>query len=348
MRVNVSKYVRKALESHRTIRVDGLGVFSLMHESAELNHRDETVQPPADTAVFKEEVDREAEQFSDFLEEMLDIDSDRARLIVRKWVDQLQTTIDTQGSVELPGLGILEKTGDNLQWTPHTEEEMALQPPWPVLYFTPWKKKQTASSTAVPSASGGSARKIGLWIAGITAVLMLIAALGYWTMYHSPEDPINWSGVDQSRVNKSPGIDSYYVQDTHLTPESTAQKPKQGHPSKAIPDTTENNYSEDKTERKDSPVQKSSPDEHPSREKKGNAPSIDCVVVVGAFGKQSNVTNMLDVLREEGYTTYTEAHDGLTRVGVRTPCVDEELLRTLRSCRTSIEEKAWILGRRPQ
>jgi cell division septation protein DedD len=70
-----------------------------------------------------------------------------------------------------------------------------------------------------------------------------------------------------------------------------------------------------------------------------------CVIIVGAFGRQSNVQKMNDDLRSKGFEIYIDSSNNLTRVGFYADCLSSELKDKLDLARSEIERGSWILDR---
>ena len=70
----------------------------------------------------------------------------------------------------------------------------------------------------------------------------------------------------------------------------------------------------------------------------------ECVIIVGSFRRATNVARMEERLAGLGYEVYLEPGPrGLTRVGARLECLDEEVLDTLGFFRKSFVSDAWVL-----
>ncbi len=69
----------------------------------------------------------------------------------------------------------------------------------------------------------------------------------------------------------------------------------------------------------------------------------ECVIILGAFGRQSNVTRLLDRLSAEGYDSFSTPYKGLTRVGVYHNCNIESLMESLETIREKYTKDAMVL-----
>lgn len=72
----------------------------------------------------------------------------------------------------------------------------------------------------------------------------------------------------------------------------------------------------------------------------------DCIIIVGAFGKVSNVTRVMSKLVDEGYDAFTIPHKGLTRVGIYHSCKEQRLLEALNKIRADYAKDAMVLKKK--
>lgn len=56
----------------------------------------------------------------------------------------------------------------------------------------------------------------------------------------------------------------------------------------------------------------------------------DCIIIIGAFSKSSNITKLLKRLDRDGYNSFTTPFRGLTRVGIYLTC-EEDLSKSILS-----------------
>ena len=67
-----------------------------------------------------------------------------------------------------------------------------------------------------------------------------------------------------------------------------------------------------------------------------------CIIITGAFEKSRNVIRMQDLLISQGYDVYKAVEGGLTRVGFRFDCQNEDLEDYLQNIRRNISKKLGI------
>lgn len=67
----------------------------------------------------------------------------------------------------------------------------------------------------------------------------------------------------------------------------------------------------------------------------------DCIIVIGAFGNERNIKNLIGKLDYKGYPIFKVPFNGLTRVGVYEDCVDAE--ETLQEIKNKYSPDAFIL-----
>lgn len=71
-------------------------------------------------------------------------------------------------------------------------------------------------------------------------------------------------------------------------------------------------------------------------------PTGDCIIIVGAFGEQSNVDRMKGKLEMLGWEVYSNQPYKLTKMGAYVPCDRQGLQAALQELRETVEPKAWI------
>ena len=71
----------------------------------------------------------------------------------------------------------------------------------------------------------------------------------------------------------------------------------------------------------------------------------ECVIIVGAYESPKNALKMSDKISKLGYTPYQEYFDtmGVTRVGFKFSCGEEDLEAFIHKVRNQIDKNAWYL-----
>ena len=70
----------------------------------------------------------------------------------------------------------------------------------------------------------------------------------------------------------------------------------------------------------------------------------ECIVIVGAFSRQSNVERMKSRLMELGFDIHVSELNNMTRVGASFNSNEKNVLETLRFLRKEVEPGSWILN----
>jgi cell division septation protein DedD len=74
--------------------------------------------------------------------------------------------------------------------------------------------------------------------------------------------------------------------------------------------------------------------------------SKTCIIVIGSFGNQANVTKLLKEISEAGYATYSAPNGALTRVGIQFPySTPAEVDAKLREVRSKFDKGAIVFKR---
>ncbi len=69
----------------------------------------------------------------------------------------------------------------------------------------------------------------------------------------------------------------------------------------------------------------------------------ECIIVVGSYRNESNITDMIYQIREKGLTTYTEKYGPYIRVGFKFACTNVDLRSYIKEVRMELGDQSWYL-----
>jgi len=178
-----------------------------------------------------------------------------------------------------------------------------------------------------------------IWWLLLIPLLLLLAY--FWmnrdTQRHAAEDPVVTTTTDSDQSNTDNPEENVEITDSI----SSGITPVDATPEEQSSEVVENNNTEN-TE--DTPSETSSEPEQTLRID-GHEPRLingECVIIVGAFGRQANVEKVSQRIKDLGYGVHTLTYgSGVTRVGAQLNCNQAE--NALSELRNKIEPQAWIL-----
>jgi len=197
--------------------------------------------------------------------------------------------------------------------------------------------KEEAKVEPVPSKTK---RRPALLAFTISLLILLISAMLWWYVPEVKQNIQSYSTVlvNEERVNVSP---QEILSQNDLKSIDTLENESEGSvdsPLNLLADRDNELIAEENAAPNNESDLESGVTE--INEKKG---ALNCVIVVGAFKRESNVKGMEVLLEEKGYQVYTEEINGLTRVGLYSSCMDAQLDSVLAICRSELESGAWVL-----
>lgn len=124
-KVDVINYIRTLLYDYSSVVVPGLGAFLTQYAPAKINEADGTVLPPVKTVQFNEKLNLNDGLLVSHIARMEKISEQEANVYMAHFVDNIMTKFDYGQSVDLEGIGTLNKTEQGILFTPFADVNFA-------------------------------------------------------------------------------------------------------------------------------------------------------------------------------------------------------------------------------
>lgn len=318
MQIDIPAHIEKLLFLHDALVIPGFGGFTATRTPASTDYVGGTVNPPAKTLAFSENLSVDDGLLSSEIADAHGISTEDARHAVEEFVEKMRALLDQREIVTLPGVGRLYKNYvQKIQFLPDATNFNATSYGLPPLQFSPIarsreieKPAETIASTPpppvaapempdptfAPERSGGSSG------AGTAlGIFLLLAALtaGIWYWKHrtpsvpSPAPDNKTEVVQQDTPSK----------DTKASEET----PKEEKPA-VSPSVDTEKAAKESLEAK----------EKAAREKMNLARNgRECILVVASLSDKNNADKLRKLLGEEGYEEFYQQNGKTHMVGVR-------------------------------
>lgn len=351
--------IERYMRAKRVFYIPGIGVLRRVYRDAYLDHRTGTAHPGAEGIAF------EAGEVGVDPGWLFFLKKKASDALVQEWERTLtgwQETWRAGRGMRCEGLFSLVKRGG--EWAVELESELGLGY-WyglPKIPFYAVNREIAMERMGLPKPRKMMAgvrpepfsvtKEITMPILATLLVLIGYAMIFLWPgnlVEGPPVHSMNGYEIDDPRVNRSPMEGGGIGADSFWSDEETMDRP---YPDQEDPnwdsadwdgtdwdgtgqDSLDGWMDEEMELDEDRPLSEQVPEEVMTKE---------CIVIVGAFKRSANVARMSDSLAAMGYEVHTEAGPrGLTRVGARLECLDEEILDTLAFFRKTVEKEAWVL-----
>lgn len=353
--MHLEGYIELYLRKHHHWVIPGVGTIHRVFRDAYLDHRVQIAYPGADSFTFSPEVLDSNPEWEHYLDQSGGAELlDKWKTVHRSWLDIWNET----GKLEIKGLLDLIREGDSVRVESLSPHGLGSWYGLPSIPFYPLNRELAIERMALPKPKLPSgyrpepfsfSKEIIMPILATALVLLAYVMIFTWPgnmVDLPPSRTTSRIELDDPRVNRSPveDLDSGLTEDSFMSDEEMIDRaePEQEMVSpeeedEEYLDTLVNDPEYDKEMALDS-------DELMLDQIPLEALEKECIVIVGSFRRSSNVSRMALKLTDLGYEVYQEpGPGGLTRVGARLECLDEEILDTLRFFRGRFVEDAWVL-----
>ncbi len=333
MQIDPGAYIAELLYENDTVSLPGFGSFVKAYKGANIDYVQGEIKPPASALNFNSNLVVNDGLLVRFLKKKHGLPISKAEQVVKDYVSDLKQKLENKEFVTFSGLGRLYKDFEgNFKFLPESTNFNTDSFGLPDLQFYPIARpfSETGKSTVMttpPTKSETVSNSIADWFAnnllwiGLAVVLVVFTTI-YLTMFRNKGDQNNQvSGLEQERLNVSPG-------------------------------DSEGDYEivDDFYDDEDAPIASDDlPPADPPEEVDTEAPTLSprekvAVIIIGKFGKQSNVDKLVKRIYEAGYEPYTDKEGSLTVVGVQMVYEeDSKVYSTLEKVRNKFEPDAEIL-----
>ncbi len=333
MQIDPGAYIAELLFENDTVSLPGFGSFIKAYKSANIDYVQGEIKPPASALSFNQNLVMNDGLLVRFLKKKHGLPIANAEQVVQEYIAELKLKLEKKEFITFPGLGRLYKDFEgNFKFLPENTNFNTDTYGLPDLQFYPVSRPFTESGkstdmTSPTKKSDTFTQGVADWFTdnllwvGLAAVLVVFAAI-YMTMFRNPaKDATATINPETERINISPADaeDDYEVVDDFYDDEDAA-----------LPDDE-------------------LPPADPPAEEDSEAPTLSAdekvaVIIIGKFGKQSNVDKLVKRIYEAGYEPYTDKEGKLTVVGVQMIYEEEsKVYSTLEKVRNKFEKDAEIL-----
>lgn len=334
MQIDPGAYIAELLYKNDTVSLPGFGSFIKAYKNADIDYVQGEIKPPSSALSFNNNLVMDDGLLAKFLKKKHGLPLPKAEQIVQDYINELKQKVENKEFITFPGLGRLYRDFEgNFKFLPESTNFNTETYGLPDLHFYPVAKTQTIPETTAPvnySASEKVSNRIADWFAkNLIVVLVAVGLVLFATVYivffkNKPQPDPLISEVDSERINVSPSdtagdyevVDDYYDDEDAPMADNSTPQPEESPEENDVP--------------KLSPKEKTA------------------VIIIGKFGKQSNVDRLVKKIYEAGYEPYTDKEGKLTVVGIQMIYEqDDEVHQTLSKVQNKFEPDAEILKMGP-
>jgi len=123
--MDISLYIAEILQDHGKVSIPGIGTFYRKKIAAYFDEQRQMFFPPDEKFSFEQTEDDDS-HFSEYISKAENISTASADDIIKEFATKFNNELETSGSAEIPGFGILKKEGT--QFTAEAVSSYGLQP----------------------------------------------------------------------------------------------------------------------------------------------------------------------------------------------------------------------------
>lgn len=329
MQTDISVYIADLLFHHDSVSIPGLGSFKKAYKSAAIEYVQGQVVPPTSTIIFNPNLPIDDGLLINYVKKKQNTSLLAAENKVTDYVNDLKNRIEKKEFIVFEGLGRLFKDFEGkLKFLPEGTNFNTDSFGLPKLNFYPIARTEITPSEPLTSsvATEKMSNSIADWFTRnliwliIATSILIVMAIYFLIINNQPIAKTPVAETPTERINISPGdSDSdYEIIDDNYDDEDAA-----------IPADSETTFTE---EEESSEVPNLAPEQK------------SAIIIVGKFGKVSNVQKLVKDIYEMGYEPYTHKEGKLTIVGIQMLYENEDkVYSTLEKIRNKFEPDARIL-----
>lgn len=332
MNNNLTRYIKYLLDKKGKVSLQGIGTISYSQEQAYFSPGKDALYPPRIQFSFTDEVN-DVDALPELMVKNEKITIKEARDQVVAFSQKILNNLLNYDIVKIEGIGYLEKKNNNTHFIPSesiiNNAYKGLQPlkAAPILRD---KKKLTASPSSIEPPIKWNGEWLTYFLSLLLGALMIVA-------YHHFLDPtINYTPVPKPK-QEIPAVTSDLQEEEtgyNVVPDGdTVTQVEEVNPADSN-DISEEDVTSSESENvgDTSNVKRAEPKEE-----------TECIIIVGAFTRTINALEMVDRLKRDGYTSYSENIRDTYRVGIKFQCESYDLEKMIREIRRKYNRKAWYL-----
>ncbi len=329
MQIDIPAHVEKLLFLHDALVIPGFGGFTATRTPASADYGGGTVNPPAKTLAFSENLTIDDGLLTADIADAHSISREDAGRAVEEFVEKMRNLLDQREIVTLPGVGRLYKNYvQKIQFLPDATNFNSASYGLPPLQFSPIARAREVGSPSTPAAStdysstiastaqsypptppptmpeptyapersGGDSR-VGTVLGIVLLLAALAAAVWYWQ--HRKNAAEAEQKPDSELVTEAePNQTEKPVPVTPAPVEEKAPTPKED---------------PDKAARESLDAKEKSAREQVNLARNGR----ECILIVATLSNQENADKLRKLLSEEGYEEFYTQKGKTHVVGIR-------------------------------
>lgn len=339
----IEAIVRHLLIHRKKVVLPGIGLLHLYRTPANVRTQEGLIDPPFEELLFTETGQLGEAHFMDQLQS-LPLHPDTDLLRIQDEMSAFCRKADQAGFLQIGSIVRLQKQdgywrleASQLEGISPFAALKALELP-PLLTMVSPETQEQLVMKAKPAPRNRSRAMVFT----LSLLFILLSVMLWWLLPEVQEQRESFSKVfvHEERVNVSPSeieaidpLNRDSMQEAHDQEPELAEEEETLQREEHFKDTLAIDVQRDET----------TIEEDKTKEEEILSVQEECVIIVGAFSKASNVRSMKQKLSDLGYDVYTQEYRGLTRVGLYSVCIEEDLDSILAVCRENIESASWIL-----
>lgn len=335
MQIDVGAYISELLYEHSSVTIPGLGGFTSQYKPTNIDQIQGTIKPPSKEIIFNKNLKVNDGLLIKYISEKHLLNNQEAQKAVEDFVQQINQAFDRKEMVLIPRVGRLYKDyKGEFEFLPENTNFNQDSYGLPIMSFKPVIRSKEEIQQHIPAAAVKNpnaknkdeeiSEKVAGWFQNnfplvISVSVIVVAIIIFLLIYNSSKTPdTSLSEIPEHQVNKSPSKER---EATSFEEDSINQM--------------EANRSQDDEEANSTVEQ---PSQLPGQK--------SCVIVIGLFGDQDNVTKLVKKIYDAGFEPYLEERGKYTRVGIQFAYdTDSQITETLRIVQEKFEEDAVVIKR---
>lgn len=331
MAISITEDIRDLLYENQLVIVNGLGMIKASYQSAQINEKSQTIAPPSLKYSFDNRIKETDGLLEKFIEKKYDLTEEQSQKVIKRFSDQVFSLLEQHKKIVIQGVGKLQRQGDSIVLKAYegTEDpvsfglptlslkksvEGALNMPMspPSLHNSHQEKSTTTESNTSkdkqpaedqntrkervePAGSGSEKNRDRKKKSMLPWILVLLLVLSFLVVLFSGLYLLNddVSGFVHKLLNQE---QKENIMDREVERQSDS----------AIKSLDDENPLE-KTEKSEEQIEPV-------------ATNADCVIIVGLFGDQKNVSRITGIIESEGFEVYRRSLSSGEQLGLYTSC----------------------------
>ncbi len=375
MQINISEIIVEALFKHDKVNLPGVGSFEIKYDGAAFNPGKKSIKPPSSTIVFSEK-HHESSEMLGLLMDRYSLSEKKALKVLNNFSNQVLNGFLNYDKVLIKNFGVLQRGTDGKvhfeassflnAWLkeslPELEVQHIIKDPTtkqpkddPQIKHTsiadandqrstirdsnieqktpkaelvnadskPIVKEQKVEKDFVQKKNTPIQKEIEpvdysdydegrnlAWLIPLVFTLLLIGGIVYG---------VSWYNNNNYQSSKKKSQDSMATSmDTSI------------HPEEKMLDAEVQNAEDGAAAVASNKVQETANPE-------------ECIIIVGSYRNESNITDIIYKIKEKGLTTYTEKYGPYIRVGFKFACAKVDLKEYISEVRSQLGDQSWYL-----